>query len=158
MMTVKPITKTVIRGDKQFVILEPASQDAILSPAPDPKEEARLLQKDHALVKILRGRLSMEEKTPPVPKIDPRWIAAVVIPLVVLFLCTLVGGLPLLLAFLKWGWGVIVLIVSVGGLTGLCCLTLIVLIAAGYLAYILGFIKTPGRTPKKKTSPTQVEK
>lgn len=131
--------------------LDQTEQDRVVD-QPDRAAQKRIAARDQRFLNKLaawRERMnSVKTKSNPYLPL----VATAIGVIVVITLCALVGGLPILLAFLKWGWGVIVLIVSVGGLVGLCCLTFILVGVAGWLAFKLGLVKTPSPTPKPKAA------
>lgn len=142
---------TKVKRDPESYHLTTREQDRILDQPVTVTQEKVAVRDKRFLEKlaVIRERMStMDQKNP------QRTLMVVAVgALVVLVMCALVGGLPILLAFLKWGWGVIALFVSVGGLVGLCCLTLIFVGVAAWLALKLGFVKTPSPTPKPKAAP-----
>ena len=136
------------KRDSQLIRLDDNEQDLIID-KPDWSRQDKLAARDQRyLSKLAAWRKRMDSMKKPNQYLP--LVAVAIGALVLLTLCALVGGLPILLAFLKWGWGVIVLIVSVGGLVGLCCLTLLVVGVATWLAFKLGLVKTPSPTPTPK--------
>ncbi len=136
---------------RKVVVITQAEEDQLVVAAPvvpDPRA-----QRDVIIAEEMRGKLAERkrkmnrwEKMAPWRRVGTLAVGGAVL----LTVCAAAGGIPWLVALLKYGYSVLYITIAIGGLFG-CCLVMIVFGGAAFwVSRWLGFIKTPSAKPKKK--------